>query len=80
MDDTTRRDVIPPNFDSPSWAGAGSPVASRADAPTRPTNAAAYDRPTGATSRLSPIAADDRCCGSAHWSRSTPILCSAPTV
>ena len=61
MDDTTRRDVIPPNFDSPSWVAA-SPIGSRADAPTRPTNAAAYDRPTGATSSR-PLPAGDATSG-----------------
>ena len=50
MDDTTRRDVLPPNFDSPSWIRPYAPKPTAGEAPTRPTNAAAYDRPTGPTS------------------------------
>ena len=46
MDDTTRRDVIPPNFDTGAWQQPAAAV----DAPTRPSaRGFVHERPTTPT-------------------------------
>lgn len=48
MDETTKRDLNPPDFTGGGWPKEPAAAPFPGDAPTRPTaNAAAYDRPTG---------------------------------
>ena len=61
MDETTKRDLNPPRFDTGGWNGQPSPLSASnpSDAPTRPTaSAGTYDRPIAARPLAAPLTSD----------------------